>query len=132
MTIEEKKKSKYVVTINTKHGTLDNPLFEKMAEKGDITSTSISELVGASITIIGHATATIETDDKSFSMSYYDTEEYGIVHSGNNTLFTESVEVYIEDINVFIIKAVKCKMGTAYKAVPCLSKAMKEPTPFNS
>lgn len=126
----EKKKSKYEVTINSKQGTLDNPLFEKMASKGDITSTSVSELVGVTITITGQATATIETDDKTFGMAYYDTEEYGIVHSGNDTLFTESVVDYIADIDVFNIKAVKCKMGTAYKAVPCLSKATEEPAPF--
>lgn len=128
--VNEKKNSKYEVIINSKQGTLDNPLFEKMASKGDITSTSVSELVGAAITITGQAKATIETDDKSFGMTYYDTEEYGIVHSGNDTVFTESVDDYIADIDVFNIKSVKCKMGTAYKAVPCLSKGIDETAPF--
>lgn len=117
----QKTKKKYVVTINEVSGTLDNDLFKKMASKGDITSVSVTEVVGQEITVTGTASATIETDEKSFEMSYFNTEEYGIVHCGGGTLFEETLFDYLSlEVSKFRVNSVKCKMGTGYKAVPVL------------
>lgn len=117
----QKTKKKYVVTLNEVSGTLDNDLFKKMASKGDITSVSVTEVVGQKITVTGIASATIETDEKTFNMSYFNTEEYGIVHCGGGTLFDESLSDYMADgVSKFRVNSVKCKMGTGYKAVPVL------------
>lgn len=115
------KTKKYVVTLNEVSGTLDNDLFKKMASKGDITSVSVIEVVGQEITVSGMASATIETDEKTFNMSYFNTEEYGIVHCGGGTLFDESLSDYMADgVSKFRVNSVKCKMGIGYKAVPVL------------
>lgn len=117
----QKAKKKYVVTINEVSGTLDNDLFKKMASKGDITSVSVTAIVEQSITVTGTANATIETDEKTFEMSYFNTEEYGIIHCGGGTLFDETLSDYMTDgVNKFRVNSVKCKMGTGYKAVPVL------------
>jgi hypothetical protein len=114
-------KKKYVVVINEVSGTLDKELFKKMASKGDITSVSVTELVEQEITVTGTASATIETDEKTFKMSYFNTEEYGIVHCGGGTLFEETLFDYLSDgVSKFRVNSVKCKMGTGYKAVPVL------------
>lgn len=116
-----KKEKKYVVTINEVTGTLDNDLFKKMASKGDITSVSVKEVVGKEIIVTGTASATIETDEKKFEMSYFNTEEYGIVHCGGGTLFEETLFDYLSGgVSKFRVNSVKCKMGTGYKAVPVL------------
>jgi hypothetical protein len=115
------KTKKYVVTLNDVSGTLDNDLFKKMASKGDITSVSVTEVVGQEITVTGTASATIETDEKTFNMSYFNTEEYGIVHCGGGTLFDESLSDYMTDgVSKFRVNSIKCKMGIGYKAVPVL------------
>lgn len=117
----QKTKKKYVVAINEVSGTLDNDLFKKMASKGDITSVSVTEVVGQEITVTGTASATIETDEKTFKMSYFNTEEYGIVHCGGGTLFEETLFDYLSDgVSKFRVNSIKCKMGTGYKAVPVL------------
>ncbi len=117
----QKTKKKYVVAINEVSGTLDNDLFKKMASKGDITSVSVTEVVGQEITVTGTASATIETDEKTFKMSYFNTEECGIVHCGGGTLFEETLFDYLSDgVSKFRVNSVKCKMGTGYKAVPVL------------
>ena len=114
-------KKKYVVTVDSVSGTLDNDLFKKMASKGDITSVSVTELLGQEITVTGTASAKIETDEKTFEMSYFNTEEYGIVHCGGGTLFEETLFDYLSDgVSKFRVNSVKCKMGTGYKAVPVL------------
>lgn len=117
----QKKTEKYVVTINKVSGTLDNDLFKKMASKGDITSISAAEAVEQVITVTGTANATIETDEKTFEMSYFNTEEYGIIHCGGGTLFDETLSDYMADgVSKFRVNSVKCKKGTGYKAVPVL------------
>lgn len=116
-----KKTKKYEVTLNEVTGTLDKDLFKKMASKGDITSVSVTEVVDQIITVTGTANATVETDEKSFIMAYFNTEEYGIIHCGGGTLFDESLSDYMADeISKFRVNSIKCKMGTAYKAVPVL------------
>lgn len=111
--------NKYVVTINEVSGTLDNNLFKKIASKGNITSVSVTEVVNQIITVTGTANATIESDEKTFELSYFNTKEYGIVHCGGGTLFDETLSDYMADgVSKFRVNSVKCKMGTGYKAVP--------------
>lgn len=120
-TMATQETKKYVVTLNEVSGTLDNEIFKKMASKGDITSVSVSELINMTITVTGTAEATIETDKSNFKMSYFNTEEYGIIHCGGKTLFDESLSDYMADgISKFRVISVKCKNGTGFKAVPVL------------
>lgn len=125
--MEEKKK--YEVTVNSKVGTCDNALFEKMAKKGDITAIKLSDLIGKTVHITGYANCTIETDEKTFDISYYDTEEYGLFSSGSE-IFAESVSDYFGDVETVRLKEVKTKKGKTYKAVPVLeeTKNIKEET----
>ena len=39
-------RKKYIVTVESKVGTCDNDLFEKMAKKGDITAIKLTEIIG--------------------------------------------------------------------------------------
>ena len=128
-------KKKYEVTIlGEPTGALDNDLFRVMVSKGDITSTPITELVNERLTINGTCDVHVVTDEKEFNLEYYNTLENGIVHCGGDTLFTESYSDYSEYTDTFIVKKVKCKMGSAYKAVPVMENihtADSEPLPFN-
>lgn len=123
------KKKKYEVTVNSKVGTCDNTLFEKMAKKGDITAIKLSDLIGKTVHITGYADCTIETEEKTFNISYYDTEEYGLFSSGSE-IFAESVSDYFGDVETVRLKEVKTKKGKTYKAVPVLeeTKNSKEET----
>ena len=126
---------KYVVTIISEPtGALDNELFRVMLSKGDITSTPVIELVDEKLTINGTCSVHVITDEKEFNLEYFNTVEKGIVHCGGGTLFDESYSDYKEYTNTFIVKKVKCKMGSAYKAVPVMENihtADTEPVPFN-
>lgn len=112
---------KYNVNVECKVGTCDNDLFEKMAKKGDLTAVKVSELIGQIVKITGYATCTIETDEKTFTITYYDTEEYGLISSGSE-IFYESVSDYFEDVEYVRLTEVKTKKGKTYKAVPILDK----------
>lgn len=101
-------------------GALNNDLFKVMVAKGDVTSTPITDLVDERITINGRCTVHITTDEKEFNHTYYNTLEKGIIHCGGGTLFDETYNDYSEYTNTFIVKKVKCKMGSAYKAVPVM------------
>lgn len=118
---------KYEVQIKQKEGTCNEKLFEKMAKNGDITATKISELLGAEVKITGFAVCEITTDEKTFTISYFDTEEYGLISSGSE-IFRESVEDYYGDVDRVRITEVKTKKGKTYKAVPILSSKKKEQT----
>lgn len=118
---------KYEVKILNKKGTMDSTLFEKMAKKGDITSIKVTELLGAVVTIIGYAECEITTEDKNFTMNYYDTEEYGIISSGSD-IFKESVIDYYGEVNQVRISEIKTKKGKTYKAVPELSRGKNNET----
>ena len=110
---------KYEVTVKTKEGTCAKELFEKMAKNGDLTATKVAEIIGNEITIKGHATCNIVTDDKNFDINYYDTEEYGLISSGSE-IFNESVVTYLGDTTKFRVVEVKTKKGKTYKAVPII------------
>lgn len=126
---------KYEVSITSAPiGALDNDLFRVMVSKGDITSTAVSELIDEKLTINGACSVHIVTDEKEFNLTYFNTIEKGIVHCGGGTLFDESFTDYMEYTNTFIVKKVKCKMGTAYKAVPVMENihtADTDKLPFN-
>lgn len=126
---------KYEVSIiSAPTGALDNDLFRVMVSKGDTTSTPITELVNERLTINGTCAVHVVTDEKEFNLEYYNTIEKGIVHCGGGTLFTESYSDYSEYTDTFIVKKVKCKMGSAYKAVPVMENIHTtdtEAVPFN-
>lgn len=126
---------KYEVTIlGEPTGALDNDLFRVMVSKGDITSTPVTELVDEKLTINGTCAVHVVTDEKEFNLEFYNTFEKGIVHCGGDTLFTESYSDYREYTDTFIVKKVKCKMGSAYKAVPFMENIHTTDTktlPFN-
>ena len=126
---------KYEVTIiGEPTGALDNDIFRVMVSKGDITSTPVTELVDEKLTINGTCSVHVITDEKEFNLVYFNTVEKGIVHCGGCTLFDESHSDYMEYTDTFIVKKVKCKMGSAYKAVPVMENIHTtdtEPVPFN-
>lgn len=117
----EENKKKYIVTVKEKKGTCDNSLFEKMAKKGDITAIKLSEVIGQTVKITGYANCTIETDEKTFDINYFDTEEYGLISSGSE-IFNESVIDYFGEVDFVRLTEVKTKKGKTYKAVPMLGK----------
>lgn len=107
----------YEVKILNKSGTMDSPLFEKMAKNGDITSTKVTDVIGQVATIKGIAECSITTDEKTFTITYYDTEELGIISSGSE-IFKESVMEYYGEVDKVRITSIKTKKGSTYKAVP--------------
>lgn len=125
--MENKEQRKYEVKILSKVGTCDNSLFEKMAKKGDITAIKVNEIIGAEVKILGYSECNIITDDKNFNITYYDTEEYGLISSGSE-VFRESVEDYFGEVNSVRITEIKTKKGKTYKAVPSLRAKKKEET----
>ena len=118
---------KYEVVIKEKKGTCNETLFEKMAKNGDITATKVSEILGAEVTIVGYAECEITTEEKTFTINYFDTEEYGLISSGSE-IFKESVSNYYGEVEKVRITEVKTKKGKTYKAVPMLSSKKKEQT----
>ena len=113
--------NKYEVKVNEKKGSCDNALFEKMAMKGDITATKLFEVLGQVVHIVGYASCTITTEDKTFDINYFDTEEYGLVSSGSE-IFFESVKDYFDEVEEVRLTEVKTKKGKTFKAVPILDK----------
>lgn len=111
--------NKYEVKVQVKKGSCDNSLFEKMAMKGDITATKLSEVLGQVVHIIGYASCTITTEDKTFDINYFDTDEFGLISSGSE-IFFESVKDYFEEVDEVRLTEVKTKKGKTYKAVPIL------------
>ena len=112
------KNKTYVVTVKQTEGSLETDLFKKMAEKGDITATTAQEMTNAKITIKGMADVDVHTDERDFSVTYVDTEEYGLLQASTESMFIKSINDYKEDTDSFIIKEVKCKLGKGVKAVP--------------
>ena len=117
-----KKTKTFNIVINSTEGTLSNKLFEKMASKGDITSTCITELMGKVFTPTGKADCTITTEERVFNRKYIDTVEHGIIHTSSE-LFLEGFNDYKDECTSMRIMAVKAKLGTAYKCVPVLENS---------
>lgn len=114
------KKKKYEVTIISKGGECDKPLFEKMLKNGDVVAESVKEHVGEFVRFLGYAKVNIDTDDKNFDLTYYLTN-IGYICTGSEVFF-ESVLDYIDEdeVDCFKIVEVKTRKGTTYKATPIL------------
>ena len=112
-------KKKYEVTIKEANGSCDSNLFKKMAQKGDITSVKVQDMLGKVVNITGFAICHITTADKEFDMGYYATNE-GIISTGSE-VFRDSVEDYLGDVELFKIVSLKTKKGTTYKVSPILT-----------
>ena len=107
---------KYELTIKEATGSCNTELFKKMAKKGDISASKISEFVDKVVRITGYAQAHIETDDKEFDITYYATDN-GYFSTGSE-YFNKSLIDYMEDTDMFKILKVKTKKGFTYKASP--------------
>lgn len=118
-------KRTYKVEILEKKGTCESEIFELMAKNGDLTSQKLADMIGAQVKITGYAVCHITTDDKDFSVTYFDTEEYGLISSGSE-VFLESVITYFGKVDKVILTQIKTKKGKTYKAVPVLKANEKE------
>lgn len=127
--MEEKRT--YKVEIIDKKGTCESEIFELMAKNGDLTSQKLSDMIGAQVKITGYAVCHIITDDKDFNITYFDTEEYGLISSGSE-VFLESVITYFGKVDKVILTQIKTKKGKTYKAVPVLKTNKKEETTKNN
>lgn len=116
---------KYEVKIKEAKGTCKTELFEKMAKKGDITATKITEVLGKNFHIVGYAICEITTEDNQFEIGYFDTEEIGLISSGS-IIFQESVIDYFGEVETVRIQEIKTKRGKTYKAVPIIEKKKVE------
>ena len=121
----EEQKRTYKVEILEKKGTCESEIFELMAKNGDLTSQKLADMIGAQVKITGYAVCHITTDDKDFSVTYFDTEEYGLISSGSE-VFLESVITYFGKVDKVILTQIKTKKGKTYKAVPVLTRKKKE------
>lgn len=113
----DEKRGNYEVEILERQGTLEKPLFEKLAKNGDIISTKATDILEQKISIQGIASCKITAGDKVFVMYYYDTKEYGIISSGSQYLYASILD-YHTDCEFMKIIEVKTKKGKTYKAVP--------------
>lgn len=107
---------KYELTIKSAIGSCNTELFKKMAKKGDISASKISDYVDKVVKITGYALAHIETDDKEFDITYYATDS-GYFSTGSE-YFNKSLIDYMGDTDTFKILKVKTKKGFTYKASP--------------
>ena len=112
---------KFEVTVQKKVGSFDSPLFEKMVKRGDVASNSISNFINKKITIKGYSECTIETDDRKFTIFYFDTDEYGIISTGSEIFLNSVIDYLIDDIRNYRIVEIKTRKGKTYKAVPVLT-----------
>ena len=117
----------YDVIIKEKQGTCDSSLFEKMAKKGDLSATKVIDIIGTEVSIKGYAVCEITTSEKTFTMYYYDTDEYGLISAGSE-IFFESVKDYYGEVDSVMIKDIKTKKGKTYKAVPMLKRNQEPKT----
>lgn len=118
-------KKSYNVKVLESEGTCKSDMFELLAQNGDITATKVKDVMGTEITMTGYAVAEITTEEKQFNICYVDTEEYGLVSAGSE-IFTSSVKTYFGKCERFLLKSIKTKQGTTYKAVPVLGSTKKE------
>ena len=126
----------FEIILNSAEGTCNTPLFKKMINKADVTSTPITELVGKVFTPTGSAEVHVKTTDKEFDRLLIDTKEYGIIHT-SSSVFEDGFTDYRGECDSMRIVGVKAKLGTCYKCVPVISaeseevSADSEELPFN-
>lgn len=109
---------KYEVKVLNKVGACNSNIFEKMAKAGDVTAEKVTACVDRIVKITGYAMCEITTEEKTFQIGYYATNE-GFISSGSEILY-KSVENYFGDVERFKIVKVKTKQGNTYKVVPIL------------
>ena len=126
----------FEITLSSAEGTCNTPLFKKMINKADVTSTPITQLVGKTFTPSGSANVHVKTTDKEFDRLLIDTKEYGIIHT-SSSVFEDGFEDYRGECDCMRIVGVKAKLGTCYKCVPVItseseevSEDSDEPLPF--
>ena len=110
----------FEITLSSAEGTCNTPLFKKMINKADVTSTPITELVGKVFTPTGSANVHVKTTDKEFGRLLIDTKEYGIIHT-SSSVFEDGFEDYRGECDSMRIVGVKAKLGTCYKCVPVIN-----------
>lgn len=115
---------KYEVKVLNKVGTCNSNIFEKMAKAGDVTAEKVTSCVDRVVKITGYALCEITTEEKTFTIGYYATEE-GFISSGSEILY-KSVENYFGEVERFKIAKVKTKQGNTYKVVPILEAEKNE------
>ena len=115
----------FEITLNSAEGTCDTPLFKKMINKADVTSTPITKLVGKVFTPTGSANVHVITTDKEFDRLLIDTKEYGVIHT-SSTVFEDGFADYRGECNKMRIVGVKAKLGTCYKCVPVITAESEE------
>lgn len=121
----KKTEKNFEITLNGAEGTCDTPLFKKMINKADVTSTPITSLVGKIFTPTGSADVHIKTTDKEFDRLLIDTKEYGIIHT-SSSVFEDGFADYRGECDSMRIVGVKAKLGTCYKCVPVIAATEAE------
>ena len=134
---KETTKKKYEVRIVNSEGTCNNPLFEKMASKGDITASGgVKDFIGEVVNVKGYADCHITTSEKEFDLLYLDTD-MGYISTGSKVFNDSFSDYYSDGVKKFRIVSIKCKKGTTYKAVPVFEsmetevETDEEELPFN-
>ena len=134
---KETTRKKYDVRIMDCDGSCKNPLFEKMAAKGDITASGgVKDFVGDVVSVKGYADCHITTSEKDFDVLYLDTDK-GYISTGSKVFKDGFIDYYADGIEKFRVVAVKCSKGTTYKAVPIFHsietdiETDEEELPFN-
>ena len=111
-------RKKYEVRIVNSEGSCNNPVFEKMAGKGDITvSGGVKDFINEVVSVRGYADCHITTSEKEFDLLYLDTDK-GYISTGSKVFNESFSDYYADGVRKFRIVSVKCKKGTTYKAVP--------------
>ena len=113
------KKKEYKVELLEVKGSCDSDIFRTMAERGDLQSQKIKNMVGVNVTVNGYALTHITTEDKEFDMLYLDTKEYGLISTGS-LIFIDSLKAYYNVCPTLKITEVRTKNGTTFKAQPVL------------
>ena len=131
----KKENKNFEITLINAEGTCDTPLFKKMINKADVTSTPITKLVGNTFTPTGSANVHIKTTEKEFDRLLIDTKEFGIIHT-SSSVFEEGFSDYRGECDKMRVVGVKAKLGTCYKCVPVITAESEvtedsdEPLPF--
>ena len=134
--MKKEENKNFDITLNSAEGTCNTPLFKKMINKADVTSTPITKLVGKVFTPTGSADVHVKTTDKEFDRLLIDTKEYGIIHT-SSSVFEDGFTDYRGECDSMRIVGVKAKLGTCYKCVPVITaeseevSADSEELPFN-